>query len=85
MCWRLRGGECSDDPGPPRKEVEGMKHVAASYIIAVTLFHPLARHSSRLGQPLQVALGAAVALAPISLSPGSAQAYGCTPRVEQNV
>ncbi|MCX5960589.1 MAG: hypothetical protein NT053_12410 [Cyanobacteria bacterium] len=37
--------------------------------------HPPARHSSRLGQRFQVALGAAAALATISLSPSSAQAY----------
>ena len=41
-------------------------------------FHAPARHSSRLGQRLQVALGAAAALAAISLSPGSAQAYVVT-------
>jgi hypothetical protein len=40
--------------------------------------HPPARHSSRLGQRLQVALGAAAALAAISLSPGSAHAYVVT-------
>jgi hypothetical protein len=40
--------------------------------------HPPARHSSRLGQRFQVALGAAAALATISLSPGSAQAYVVT-------
>ncbi len=40
--------------------------------------HPPARHSSRLGQRLQVTLGAAAALAAISLSPGSAQAYVVT-------
>jgi hypothetical protein len=40
--------------------------------------HPPARHSSRLGQRFQVALGAAAALAAISLSPGSAQAYVVT-------
>ena len=40
--------------------------------------HPPARHSSRLGQRLQVTLGAAAALATISLSPGSAQAYVVT-------
>jgi hypothetical protein len=44
----------------------------------VTFIHPPARHSSRLGQRLQVALGAAAALAAISLSPGSAQAYVVT-------
>jgi hypothetical protein len=44
-------------------------------MIPVTYMHPPARHSSRLGQRLQVALGAAAALAAISLSPGSAQAY----------
>jgi len=37
--------------------------------------HPPARNSSRVGQRLQVALGAAAALAAISLSPGSAQAF----------
>jgi hypothetical protein len=40
--------------------------------------HPPARHCSRLGQRFQVALGAAAALAAISLSPGSAQAYVVT-------
>jgi len=40
--------------------------------------HPPARHSSRLGQRLQGALGAAAALVAISLSPGSAQAYVVT-------
>ena len=40
--------------------------------------HPPARHSSRLGQRFQLALGAAAALAAISLSPGSAQAYVVT-------
>jgi hypothetical protein len=44
----------------------------------VTFTHPPARHSSRLGQRLQGALGAAAALAAISLSPGSAQAYVVT-------
>jgi len=44
----------------------------------VTFMHPPARHSSRLGQRFQVALGAAAALAAISLSPGSAQAYVVT-------
>jgi len=44
----------------------------------VTYMHPPARHSSRLGQRFQVALGAAAALAAISLSPGSAQAYVVT-------
>jgi hypothetical protein len=44
----------------------------------VTFMHPPARHSSRLGQRLQVALGAAAALTAISLSPGSAQAYVVT-------
>jgi hypothetical protein len=44
----------------------------------VTFIHPPARHSSRLGQRLQGALGAAAALAAISLSPGSAQAYVVT-------
>ncbi|MCX5960588.1 MAG: hypothetical protein NT053_12405 [Cyanobacteria bacterium] len=37
--------------------------------------HPPVRHSSRLGQRFQVALGAAAALAAISLSPGSAQLW----------
>ena len=40
--------------------------------------HPPARHSSRVGQRLQLALGAAADLAAISLSPGSAQAYVVT-------
>ncbi len=47
-------------------------------MIPVTLMHPPARHSSRVGQRFQVALGAAAALAAISLSPGSAQAYVVT-------
>ena len=47
-------------------------------MIPVTFMHPPARHSSRLGQRLQVALGSAAALAAISLSPGSAQAYVVT-------
>ena len=55
-----------------------MQHVAVSYIIPVARFHAPARHSSRLGQRFQVALGAAAALAAISLSPGSAQAYVVT-------
>jgi hypothetical protein len=40
--------------------------------------HPPARHSLRVGQRFQVALGAAAALAAISLSPGSAQALVVT-------
>jgi hypothetical protein len=47
-------------------------------MIPVTFMHPPARHSSRLGQRFQLALGAAAALAAISLSPGSAQAYVVT-------
>jgi hypothetical protein len=47
-------------------------------VIPVTFMHPPARQSSRLGQRFQVALGAAAALAAISLSPGSAQAYVVT-------
>jgi len=47
-------------------------------MIPVTYMHPPARHSWRLGQRFQVALGAAAALAAISLSPGSAQAYVVT-------
>ena len=47
-------------------------------MIPVTFLHPPARHSSRVGQRFQVALGAAAALAAISLSPGSAQAYVVT-------
>ena len=49
-----------------------------SRIIPVTFIHPPARHSSRLGQRFQLALGAAAALAAISLSPGSAQALVVT-------
>ena len=45
--------------------------------------HPPARHSSRVGQRLQVALGAAAALAAISLTPGSAQA-ACDPASPAN-
>jgi hypothetical protein len=52
-----------------------MQYVAVSYIIPMARFHAPARHSSRVGQRLQVALGAAAALAGISLSPGSALAY----------
>jgi hypothetical protein len=55
-----------------------MQHVVVSYIIPMARFHAPARHSSRLGQRFQVALGAAAALAAISLSPGSAQAYVVT-------
>ena len=44
----------------------------------VTFMHPPARHSSRVGQRFQVALGATAALAAISLSPGSAQALVVT-------
>ena len=55
-----------------------MQHVAVVYIIAMVRFHAPARHSSRLGQRFQLALGAAAALAAISLSPGSAQAYVVT-------
>jgi hypothetical protein len=55
-----------------------MQHVIVSYIIPMARFHAPARHSSRLGQRFQVALGAAAALAAISLSPGSAQAYVVT-------
>jgi len=44
----------------------------------VALCYPRARNTSRVGQRLQVALGAAAALAAISLSPGSAQAYVVT-------
>jgi hypothetical protein len=55
-----------------------MQHVAVVYIIPMVRFHAPARHSSRLGQRLQLALGAAAALAAISLSPGSAQAYVVT-------
>jgi len=52
---------------------------------SVALLRPPARNSSLIRQRIQLALGAAAALAAISLSPGSAQAYGCTPRVEQDV
>ncbi len=55
-----------------------MQHVAVVYIIPMVRFHAPARHSSRLGQRFQLALGAATALAAISLSPGSAQAYVVT-------
>jgi hypothetical protein len=55
-----------------------MQHVAVVYIIAMVRFRAPARHSSRVGQRFQVALGAAAALAAISLSPGSAQAYVVT-------
>jgi hypothetical protein len=44
----------------------------------VTIIHPPARNSSRVGKRIQLALGAAAALAAISLSPGSAQAYVVT-------
>jgi len=55
-----------------------MQHVAVACIIPMVRFHAPARHSSRLGQRFQLALGAATALAAISLSPGSAQAYVVT-------
>jgi hypothetical protein len=64
-------------PPPP----QGRQKDARSqrlYVIPVTLSSPPARNSSRLGQRLQVALGAAAALAAISLSPDSAQAYVVT-------
>ena len=41
----------------------------------MTLLHPSARYSLLVRQRIRVALGAAAALAAISLSPGSAQAY----------
>jgi hypothetical protein len=44
----------------------------------VTLLHPSARYSLLVRQRILVALGAAAALAAISLSPGSAQAYVVT-------
>jgi len=44
----------------------------------VTLLHPSARYSLLVRQRIRVALGAAAALAAISLSPGSAQAYVVT-------
>ncbi len=44
----------------------------------MTRFHPPGLNSSRVGQRLQVAIGAAAALAAISLSPGSAHAYVVT-------
>ena len=44
----------------------------------MTLLHPSARYSSLVRQRIRVALGAAAALAAISLSPGSAQAYVVT-------
>lgn len=47
-------------------------------IILVTLLHPSARYSLLVRQRIRVALGAAAALAAISLSPGSAQAYVVT-------
>jgi hypothetical protein len=55
-----------------------MQHVAVVYIIPMVRFHPPARHSSRLGQRFQLALGAAAALAATVLTPGSAQAYVVT-------
>jgi len=59
-------------------KAEGMQLVAVVYIIPMARFHAPARYPSRLGQRLQVALGAAAALAAISISPGSAQAYVVT-------
>lgn len=44
----------------------------------MTLLHPSARYSLLVRQRIRVALGAAAALAAISLSPGSAQAYVVT-------
>ncbi len=77
----------SKNPPPPKEGYllhppsERLQKDAGSQrlrIIPVTLCYPRARHSSRLGQRLQVALGTAAALAAISLSPGSAQAYVVT-------
>ena len=65
-------------PHPPPERLQKDARSQRLRIIPVTFMHPPARHSSRLGQLLQVALGAAAALAAISLSPGSAQALVVT-------
>ncbi|MFN7738713.1 MAG: hypothetical protein ACK5RA_00420, partial [Cyanobacteriota bacterium] len=59
-------------PGEMRQKEVGLQYLRT---ILVTLIHPPARNSSRVGQHLQLALGAAVALAASSLSPGSARAF----------
>jgi hypothetical protein len=70
----LKRGICITPPERLQKEA----HSQRLRIIPVNFLHPPARHSSRLGQRLQVALGAAAALAAISLSPASAQALVVT-------
>jgi hypothetical protein len=71
----LKRGICLTPP-PERLQKEARSQRLR--IIPVTFMHPPARHSSRVGQRFQVALGAATALAAISLSPGSAQAFVVT-------
>ena len=63
---------------PPPERLQKEARSQRLRMIPVTFMHPPARHSSRLGQRFQLALGAAAALAAISLSPGSAQAYVVT-------
>ncbi len=61
-------------PHPPPEWRQKKPRLQRLRINLVTLMHPPARKSSLVGQRLQAALGAAAALAAISLSPGSAQA-----------
>ncbi len=65
-------------PHPPPERLQKEAYSRRLRVIPVTFMHPPARHSSRVGQRFQLALGAAAALAAISLSPGSAQAYVVT-------
>jgi hypothetical protein len=65
-------------PHPPPERLQKEARSQRLRIIPVTFMHPPARHSSRLGQRFQLALGAAAALAAISLSQGSAQAFVVT-------
>ena len=70
----LKRGICLTPPERLQKEARSQR----LRIIPVTFMHPPARHSSPVGQRFQLALGAAAALAAISLSPGSAQAFVVT-------
>lgn len=67
-----QSGSLSPEQGQKEASSQGAR------IIFVTLFHPPARNSARVGQRVQAALSTAAALAAISLSPGSAQAYVVT-------
>jgi hypothetical protein len=62
-----------------------LHHSAARRITLVVLMNPPARSSSLVRQRIQLALGAAAALAAIGLSPGSAQAYVVVGGVQYDV